>query len=54
MAEFSFSDFDDITDTLINVEVNCPECDKAFTISLEDEQVTCPHCGVEITIESES
>lgn len=51
MAEFSFSDFDDLS---LDIEINCPTCNKSFTISLDDKVVTCPHCNCEITIESES
>ena len=58
MAGFEFDDsvFDDISNELEHFEVDCPECENSFEISINDigESVTCPHCGLEILIQSES
>ena len=57
MAKFSvdFSGFDDFMYKLEHFEVDCPECQHPFEISINDtgKTVTCPHCGSKIKIESE-
>lgn len=54
--EFDDSVFDDIIEDLKHFEIDCPECEKSFEISINDigKSVSCPHCGTEIQIQSES
>lgn len=54
MAKFQFDDFmNELNHFAFDVE--CPECNCSFEISVNDigKSVTCPSCGVNIAIESE-
>ena len=59
MAKFQFDDsgIDDFMNELnhFSFDVECPECNCSFEISVDDigKSVTCPNCGVNIAIESE-
>lgn len=59
MTSFNFDDsaFNELMDELNNpsFDIECPECNSTFEISLDDVDttVTCPHCGIDIVIESE-
>lgn len=52
--DFDSSGFDDLIDELQYFEIDCPECEQSFEISLEDigNEVTCPHCHTRIKLES--
>lgn len=53
--DFDSSGFDDLIDELQHFEIDCPECEQSFEISLEDigNEVTCPHCHTKIKLDSE-
>ena len=59
MAPFEFDDsgIDDLMNELehLSFDIECPECNHSFSISVYDvgKSVICPNCGVSISIESE-
>ncbi len=55
MVKFEFDDsaMDDFLSELEHIEIDCPECNHPFNISVNDmgKTVTCPHCHTEIKLE---
>ncbi len=55
MVKFEFDDsaMDDFLSELEHIEIDCPECNHPFNISVYDmgKTVTCPHCHTEIKLE---
>lgn len=53
--EFDHSAINDFLNDLEHFEIECPECDHAFKVSIDDigNIVTCPHCSEKIKLESE-
>ena len=54
MVSFDFDGIDDLMDDLKIFEIDCPECEYTFEVSVDDicSTVTCPHCKTKITLES--
>ena len=53
MAKFETEGFDELDEALegaLQVEAQCPICNKAIVLdlTLEDRKVICPHCNSEI------
>ncbi len=53
--DFNTDGFDELMDELSSVEIECLECGKPFSVSLDDfgTVVTCPHCNANIELISE-
>lgn len=53
--DFDSSGFDDLIESLQHFEIDCPECNQSFEITLDDigNTVSCPHCHTQIKLESE-
>lgn len=53
--EFDSSAIDDLMGEINRFEIECPECEHSFEVSINDigETVECPHCGLVILLESE-